>query len=394
MEELISQTETMRVRSALEELPKDVFQDICGYIPAVAQAFFALAVTNKQFKDFMDTPRCLIVFALCSTFGCGVERNVAAGRKFYAKAAANGSVEGMVMTGDSCLSNEDVATAEQWFRSALAREGDPQDGRHFIVLGTPANAFAAARFKVALVLREGADGEPCPEAISLLQSVIEVGPPKSDVECPCSPYFDAVVLLAEMTVKGQAGAAPSLEGAMKVVEAVAEPNGGCHVMMGRIHMMTDPTGEHARTAYSHFVRGLELGDRHAAGCLASIYQDGHGIPDDHFPMRMFYSYICLLVGCYHYKDYHASQNAERMEDAATNHPDHPQFMFFLEVKLWVFEHMGEWMDLGPGSRGTTTLLQVLSGAVNLPNDPGDWDWHEAPLPPPATHDVGPPFDEA
>ena len=92
MEELISQTETMRVRSALEELPKDVFQDICGYIPAVAQAFFALAVTNKQFKDFMDTPRCLIVFALCSTFGCGVERNVAAGRKFYAKAAANGSM--------------------------------------------------------------------------------------------------------------------------------------------------------------------------------------------------------------------------------------------------------------------------------------------------------------
>ena len=81
------------------------------------------------------------------------------------------------MHGHALLSDGDDDLAEPVFREVLAWEGDDHDENDFILLKSPVNAFAGARFKLALILRlRCADGEPCPEAASLLQSVVELGP--------------------------------------------------------------------------------------------------------------------------------------------------------------------------------------------------------------------------
>ena len=361
-------------RSALESLPDELFSRIVSFFHD-PQTFFSLAATKYSFKEFLYQTRVLLAFALCNQ-----KHRWKHGKFFYRLAAAQGSVEGMLMHGHALLSAGDDDIAESLFREVLALEGDDHDENHFILFKAPANAFAGARFKLALILRlRCAEGELCPEAAGLLQSVVELGPVEGTR--PYSAfYMDAVIMLAEMTAEGQTGTGPSPQGALELFDAVAEPDldGACYFMMGRLHMqIMDEGGEATPAAYAHFMRALELDVTPAPFTLCILYQDGRSIPEAHRPERLFLSYVCLVVAAFKYDDYHAVRNLEEIEkeqqEREANHDGQMgdpgwfghQFMLYISIKRWVFrEAMGHWI----GRRGTGNLggfTGPLGGSMTL-----------------------------
>ena len=391
-------------RSALENLPDVLFNRIVQHFHD-PQDFFSLAATKYSFKSVMHQTRAILAFGLLNMTHADREAN---GKKFYRRAAAQGSIEGMIVHSDFLFADaqsdgSDFAAVEHFLRSVLAREADDHDENDFIALYNSANAFSGARLKLAQLIRERyAEGEPCPEAESLLRSVIELGPMEG-VES-CAFYLDSVIELSQMIAEGQSGPSPSprgaleilaaVRGALEILEAVAEPDGLCHFMMGRMHAsIMEETGEAAPAALTHFLRALELEDSEgeAASALCDLYQQGCGIPEAQREDRLFFSNVCLVVAAFKYKEPHAVYGVEQLETAAAEgeadgvHVDDPGFDGFLTlysiVQRWVFSTMGLWILDGREApavtctiSGTMTLHEVLTSPVDDLSLPDEVDW--------------------
>ena len=382
-------------RSALENLPDDLFIRIMAHFHD-PQAFFSLSATKYSFKCFTHQTRALLSYAILNMKNPNQQER---GKQFYRLAAEHGSVEGMLVHSDILFGADfdgDTAAVEQLLRAALAREGDDQDENNFIVLYNSANAFSGARLKLAHVMRERcAEGEFCPEAESLLRSVIESGPTAPDHVI----YNDAVITLAAMIGEGETGESSSPQEALELIEAVPKPDAGCYFMMGRLLARKfDETGEAARTAYTHFLRAVELDEGSAVFALCMLYQENRGIPEEHRPLRLFFSYVCLVVAAFKYDEYHAVCNVEQIESEQLEHEANhggqigdpgfwgPQFVFYMSIKRWVFrEAMTLWMegnrtpdgaailpspaapnhpDFAGTLRGTMTLHEVLTAPLD------------------------------
>ena len=351
--------------SRLEALPEGIMQLVTKNIIDY-KGWFALATINTRFKNLMYDPSRLLVEAAAHVGGkfgiLGVPENEQAGMHFYELAAAHGNVEAMLMCGESLRRAEDDAGtgagAERLFRAALAREGDVHDERHFLLMRPAVNAFSRARYRLAEVVRSRcATGEVCLEATSLLRSVVALGPPGP--ECIAPTYIDAVIMLSEMEAEGQTGAGPSLQRALAIVEAVAEPDGVCHFMMGRLHAeIMKESGEQTPTAYTHHLTALRLGDEHAAYDLGQLYESGRGIPDDHRDRQMFIAILCYTVAAFKYMDFRAL--GHMMHFQGLNLGENTELDGHLaEVKAWAFERMGAYLGLVPNG-GTMTLVEALA----------------------------------
>ena len=349
-------------RAELSNLPEELVKEMLTYFNDKG-SWLTLATTNRSFKALMHHPRLLLAYA--TNYWCGLfdEESEAVAMKFYEIAVAQGSVEAMVVYGESLLRLEQEEAAEQSLRSALAQEGIYQDKLHFFLLDTPAKAFSRARYLLARVIaRRGQEGESCPEAADLLRSIIESGPPSQEFALfTCSTYIDAIILLAEMTASGRTGAPASLQGALAIVETVAEPDGMCHCLMGRLHkFMMDESGVEAPTAHAHFVKALELEDHRAAMNLASLYKSDRGIPEAHRSYHLFIAHLCVVAAASHYRDPRAISFMEKLEEMEEDEPGHPQVALWGRVKAWALERMGQWMDIGPDGTGTMDLVGALA----------------------------------
>jgi len=340
-----------------EELVKEMLTNLCD-----KESWSALAKTNTRFKALMHHPQLLLNHASAYWLQSRVdEANEEHAMHFYKLAGGHGAVEGMLMYGEWRRMAKDDEAAEQLFRSALAQEGVVQDETHFIVFDSPSNAFAGGRYSLAhLLLARCEEDETCPEATSLLQSIIESGPSAEKATCS---YTAAVVALARMTATGRTGAPASLQGALAIVAAVAEPDGSCHCLMGGIHknMMDESGGVEALTAHAHFVKALELGDGDAASFLGDLYKSNRGIPEAHRNEHLFIAHLCVVAAALHYREPRAISFMEQLEwmDSLAG-PGHPQVTLWARVKAWAYERMGEWMDVGPGGTGTMDLVGALA----------------------------------
>ena len=111
-------------RSALENLPDVLFNRIVQHFHD-PQDFFSLAATKYSFKFVMHQTRAILAFGLLNMTHADREAN---GKKFYRRAAAQGSIEGMIVHSDflfaDAQSDGDFAAVEQLLRSVLAREAD------------------------------------------------------------------------------------------------------------------------------------------------------------------------------------------------------------------------------------------------------------------------------